>query len=199
MASHRREPHAQGASLRTGTKAERDRYATAITGAEGVRTRLAVKKSQRAGAVEQRHQLVDVHAHTLSRKRQCELLGVARSSSYYKPVTPTAAEQEAEANLARALQALYLQDATLGRRRLPCMLERQHGIRAGYKRIATIRKKLGLRTIFRHPQTTVTANPRKGGKYPYRLRDKKIERIDEVWTSDITYLQIGQKTTISVR
>ena len=136
---------------------------------------------------------MDVHVHTLSRKRQCELLGVARSSSYYKPVTPTAAEQEAEANLARALQALYLQDATLGRRRLPCMLERQHGIRAGYKRIATIRKKLGLRTIFRHPQTTVTANPRKGGKYPYRLRDKKIERIDEVWTSDITYLQIGQK------
>ena len=136
---------------------------------------------------------MDVHAHTLSRKRQCELLGVARSSSYYKPVTPTAAEQEAEASLARALQALYLQDATLGRRRLPCMLERQHGIRAGYKRIATIRKKLGLRTIFRHPQTTVTANPRKEGKYPYRLRDKKIERIDEVWTSDITYLQIGQK------
>ena len=136
---------------------------------------------------------MDVHAHTLSRKRQCELLGVARSSSYYKQVTPTAAEQEAEANLARALQALYLQDATLGRRRLPCMLERQHGIRAGYKRIATIRKKLGLRTIFRHPQTTVTANPRKEGKYPYRLRDKKIERIDEVWTSDITYLQIGQK------
>ena len=142
---------------------------------------------------------MDVHAHTLSRKRQCELLGVARSSSYYKPVTPTAAEQEAEANLARALQALYLQDATLGRRRLPCMPERQHGIRAGYKRIATIRKKLGLRTIFRHPQTTVAANPRKEGKYPYRLRDKKIERIDEVWTSDITYLQIGQKTTISVR
>ena len=51
---------------------------------------------------------MDVHAHTLSRKRQCELLGVARSSSYYKPVTPTAAEQEAEANLARALQALQI-------------------------------------------------------------------------------------------
>ena len=43
---------------------------------------------------------MDVHAHTLIRKRQCELLGVARSSSYYKPVTPTAAEQEAEADLA---------------------------------------------------------------------------------------------------
>ncbi len=73
------------------------------------------------------------------------------------------------------------------------MLERQHGIKAGRKRIQTARRKMGLRTIYRHPRTTVSGRYRQEGRHPYRLKDKRISNVDKVWTSDITYLQIGQK------
>ncbi len=73
------------------------------------------------------------------------------------------------------------------------MLERQHGIKAGLKRIRRARQRMGIRTVYRHPRTTVPGKRRESGKHPYLLKNKKIEKVDEAWTSDITYLQIGQK------
>ncbi len=136
---------------------------------------------------------MEINAHSPSRKRQCELLGVPRSSSYYKPQEPSAEQVRQEASLDEALHGLYVQDPTLGRRRLPHMLSQQHGIKAGRKRIRTARKRLGLRTIYRHPRTSMPGRRKDSPKYPYLLRDRKIKKVDEAWTSDITYLQIGQK------
>ena len=136
---------------------------------------------------------MEINAHSPSRKRQCELLGVPRSSSYYKPQKPSAEQVRQEAALDEALHSLYDQDATLGRRRLPHMLSQQHGIKAGRKRIRTARKRLGLRTIYRHPRTSIPGRRKDSPKHPYLLRGKELKTVDEAWTSDITFLQIGQK------
>ncbi len=102
---------------------------------------MAVKKSQGAGTVAQRLRLVETYA-PINRKRQCELLGVARSSSYYKPVQPTPAQREEEERLLEALQELRRKDSTLGYRRLQPALEHAFGLKVGRKRILALLAKI---------------------------------------------------------
>ena len=120
-----------------------------------------------------------------SRKRQCELLGLARSSTYYKKRAP-----KDEPATERAIEQLYEEDATLGRRRMPVLLQRRYGIEIGAKKCQRIKKKLGLRTLYPHRDTSAP-NPR-AEKEPYLLKDEKINEVDQVWTSDITYIQIDR-------
>ena len=146
---------------------------------------MAVKKSQGVGTVAQRRQLLDMGGEAPSRKRQCELLGLSRSSTYYKKRAP-----KDEPATERAIEQLYEEDATLGRRRMPVLLQRRYGIEIGAKKCQRIKKKLGLRTLYPHRDTSAP-NPR-AEKEPYLLKDKKINEVDQVWTSDITYIQIDR-------
>ena len=147
---------------------------------------MAVKKSKGVGAVAQRLQLLDKEGDVPSRKRQCELLGLTRSSTYYeKRKTKEAPE------IKEAIEKLYEEDATLGRRRMPVMLQRRYGIRISQKKCARLKEQLGLRTLYPHRNTSAP-NPR-AEKKNYLLKDIEIKRIDQVWTSDITYIQIEQK------
>lgn len=116
-------------------------------------------------------------------KRQCELLGLARSSKR-APKDEPATE--------RAIEQLYEEDATLGRRRMPVLLLRRYGIEIGAKKCQRIKKKLGLRTLYPHRDTSAP-NPR-AEKEPYLLKNKEINEVDQVWTSDITYIQIDRCT-----
>ena len=84
---------------------------------------MAVKKSQGVGTVAQRRQLLDIGGEAPSRKRQCELLGLSRSSTYYKKRAP-----KYGLVTERAIETLYEEDATLDRRRMPVMLKRRYGI-----------------------------------------------------------------------
>lgn len=148
---------------------------------------MAVKKSQGVGTVAQRRQLLDIEGNNVpSRKRQCELLGLSRSSTYYKKRVP-----KDEKATERAIETLYEEDATLGRRRLPDLLQRRYGIEIGAKKCQRIKKKLGLRTLYPHRDTSAP-NPR-AEKEPYLLKDMEIKEVDQVWTSDITYIQIEQR------
>ena len=139
---------------------------------------MAVKKSQGVGTVAQRRQLLDIEGNKVpSRKRQCELLGLSRSSTYYKKRVPR--DEEATE---RAIETLYEEDATLGRRRLPDLLQRRYGIEIGAKICQRIKKKLGLCTLYPHRDTRAP-NPR-AEKEPYLLKDMEIKEVDQVWTSD---------------
>lgn len=146
---------------------------------------MAVKKSQGVGTVAQRRQLLDIDGVAPSRKRQCELLGLARSSTYYE-------KRASKDNPAteRAIEQLYEEDATLGRRRLPILLQRRYGIEIGAKKCQRLKKKLGLLTLYPHRDTSAP-NPR-AEKESYLLKDMEINEVDQVWTSDITYLQIDR-------
>ena len=134
-----------------------------------------------------RRQLVEKHPQ-ISRKRQCELLEIPRSSSYYKSVEG----KEQDRRLEEPLNALYEQDPCLGERKLARMLERDYGLKAGRKKIRRLKREMGLRTIYRNPRTCQRGR-RQEGRYPYTVPRNREVKVNEVWTSDITYIQIGSK------
>jgi putative transposase len=117
--------------------------------------------------------------------RQCELLDVCRSSLYYRP-TPVSA---ADLALMRALDELHLKHPFLGARRLARMLQRE-GFDVGRRHVGTLMRLMGIEAIYRKKRTTI---PAKGHKiYPYLLGGVSIERPNQAWAADITYLPMAQ-------
>ena len=124
--------------------------------------------------------------HALSVARQCALVGLARSSFYY---TPMATESAENLRLMRAIDELYLKRPFYGYRRLTDWL-RDRGWAANAKRVARLMRLMGLQgavpgphTSRRHPGHSV---------YPYLLRGLSIERPNQVWCADITYIPLQQ-------
>jgi putative transposase len=117
----------------------------------------------------------------LSITRQAKLLGVSRSSVYYRP-KPDSAE---ELNLLKRLDEIFTDNPMYGSRRLQVMLKRE-GILVGRRRIRRLMKKLGLWTVTPKPDTS---RPHPEHKvYPYLLRGVTIDRPDQVWATDISYI-----------
>ena len=117
--------------------------------------------------------------------RQCELLGLCRSSLYYqpKPVSP------ADLALMRAIDELHLAHPFLGARRLARMLLRE-GLEVGRRHVGSLMRLMGIEAIYRKKRTSL---PGKGHKiYPYLLGTVAIERPNQVWAADITYLPMAR-------
>jgi len=117
----------------------------------------------------------------LSVRRQCELLDVNRSSFYFQP----AAESEENLRLMRLIDQQFLLTPFYGSRRMTASLERS-GETVNRKRVQRLMAKMGLEAIFPRPRTTIAATDAR--VYPYLLRDRELTRVDEVWSSDITYV-----------
>ena len=110
--------------------------------------------------------------------RQCELLGLARSTCYYQPQT------ESAENLAlmRRIDEQYLETPFYGSRKVAVVL----GVNR--KRVQRLMRRMGLEAIYPKRRTT---RPAPGHKiYPYLLRNVAITRPNQVWSSDITYLPL---------
>jgi len=117
--------------------------------------------------------------------RQCELLDLARSTLYYraKPIS------EADLILMRRIDELHLEYPFLGARRLACMLGRE-GFDVGRCHVGTLMELMGIEAIYRKKRTSL---PHKGHRiYPYLLRDVAIERPNQAWAADITYLPMAK-------
>lgn len=116
-------------------------------------------------------------------KRQCELVGIARSSAYYAPV----GESTENLALMRLLDELYLLHPFYGVRQMTSRL-RQLGKEVNRKRIRRLLRLMGLEALGPKPRLS---QPARGHQiYPYLLRDHKITRANEVWSTDITYVPI---------
>lgn len=129
--------------------------------------------------------LVEVGHPELSIARQCELMGLARSSWYYQ------AGGEGADNLAvmRRLDELYTAHPFYGVRRMTAAL-RQEGYRVNPKRVRRLLRVMGLEAIYPKPNLS---QPHPAHRiYPYLLRGVAIERVNHVWSSDITYVRLRQ-------
>ncbi len=129
-----------------------------------------------------RAELVEESHPHLSRRAQCELLGVPRSTLNYQPVS----ESAEDARLMRLMDEIYLRDPCLGTRRLVTVLERDHGEKVNRKRLQRLRRIMGMETIWCRPRTSVANEAHR--KYPYLLRDLVVTGPDQVWCADITYV-----------
>jgi putative transposase len=122
------------------------------------------------------------HAN-LSVARQCELLGLSRSTCYYAAVPETAANLR----LMRVLDEQYLHTPFYGSRQMTVCLQRQ-GYDINRKRVQRLMRLMGLEAIYPKPRTTV---PGVGHTiYPYLLRGLEITRPNQVWSADITYVPL---------
>jgi putative transposase len=121
----------------------------------------------------------------LSIRRQCRLLSVARSSVYRLPP----AANDDDLLTMRLIDELFTAWPFLGSRRLAFML-RGKGHWIGRKRVQRLMRKMGIAALGPKPRTT---KPAPGHKiFPYLLRNLAIERPNQVWAADITYIAIGR-------
>lgn len=119
----------------------------------------------------------------LSIRRQCELIGLNRSTLYTVPAPASAEDLE----LMRRLDERYLQVPTAGSRRMTVWL-RTLGYAVNRKRVQRLMRLMGLVAIYPKPR------PSRGGEsevFPYLLRDLPIVRPNQVWASDITYIPMA--------
>lgn len=114
-------------------------------------------------------------------RRQCELVGLNRSSWYYEP----ASETEFNLHLMRLIDATYLERPFFGWRRMTISLQRE-GYAVNHKRVRRLMRKMGLQAIYPKPKTSQAGQGHT--IYPYLLRNLAITRVNQVWSSDITYV-----------
>jgi putative transposase len=123
--------------------------------------------------------------HELPITRQAELLEVSRASVYYLP-RPVS---EADLALMRRIDALHLEHPFMGARMLRDSLRRE-GFAVGRKHVSTLMARMGVEPLYRRPKTT---RKHPGHVvYPYLLRGLAIERSNQVWAMDITYIPMAR-------
>jgi putative transposase len=129
--------------------------------------------------------LVDHDDPTLSVAEQCRLLKVARSSFYYQPV-PVRADDLA---VMRRMDELYLAHPFYGSRRMAAVLRRE-GWAGNRKRLRRLMRLMGLQAIYQKPNTSRAQAEHR--VYPYLLRGLTIDRPNQVWCADITYIPMDK-------
>ena len=124
-------------------------------------------------------------SHGLSISRQAKVLNISRGCVYYEP-RPVPAGDLA---IMRRIDELHLDYPFAGSRMLRDMLHRE-GIEIGRRHAATLMKRMGIEALYRRPNTS---KPAPGHKiYPYLLRGLKVERPNQVWAMDITYIPMAR-------
>jgi putative transposase len=128
--------------------------------------------------------MIETEHPQLSVTSQCALLGLARSTYYYQPVADSAEDLA----LMRALDRLYTRWPFYGSRRLAWALRAQ-GHEVGRKRVQSLMRAMGLEAIY--PRPRLSAGAAAAQKHPYLLRGLRIERPNQVWAVDITYVPLA--------
>jgi putative transposase len=124
-------------------------------------------------------------SHALPITKQAQVLGISRGSVYYLPRPVPAADL----GIMRRMDELHLEFPFAGSRMLRDLLA-QEGIAIGRGHVATLMKRMGIEAIYRKPHTST---PALGHKiYPYLLRGMKVDRPNQVWAMDITYVPMAR-------
>jgi len=114
--------------------------------------------------------------------RQCELLGISRSTYYYRPGPIS----ELNLELMRLIDEQYTKTPFYGVPRMTAWLRRQ-GYEINHKRVERLMKLMGLQAVYPKRRLTVASKEHK--IYPYLLRGVEIKEPDQVWSADISVPQ----------
>jgi putative transposase len=120
--------------------------------------------------------------HDVPVARQCRLLGLPRSSVYYRPVDAALTD-----TLTRRIDVLYTSAPYLGYRKITAILRREgHGVNG--KRVRRLMRRMGLEAVYCKPNTS---RPHPENRvYPYLLKNVAITHPNQVWATDITYIRL---------
>jgi putative transposase len=133
----------------------------------------------------QRRAMIERTDCPVSLVRQCELLLLARSSVYYQPV----ATSDENLHLMRLIDQQYLRTPFYGSRRMTVVLQ-NIGYRVNRKRVQRLMRLMGIEAIYPKPNTSKSTPGHR--IYPYLLRGLAVERVNQVWSIDITYVPMRQ-------
>ncbi len=123
--------------------------------------------------------------HELPLTRQSRMLGLSRSSLYYKAVAVSVCDME----LMRHIDEIHLKYPFYGSRRIRDELQ-DLGYKVGREHVITLMKKMGIEALYRKPRLS---KPHPDHKvYPYLLRGLEITRANQVWAADITYIPMAK-------
>ena len=130
--------------------------------------------------------MIELDHPRISISRQCELVGLARSSLYYK----ARGEGEYNRGLMRLIDEQYTRTPFYGVRRMTEWLRRQ-GRRVNPKRVRRLMRLAGLEAIYPKRRLSLSGGAQK--RYPYLLEGVEVERADQVWATDITYIRMRRR------
>lgn len=142
------------------------------------------KKKRQGISLDARRNAVE-HDICISVTRQCELLDIHRSDLYYTPTV----ESGLSLQIMKSIDRIYTKRPFYGYRRITHTL-RQEGHNVNPKRVQRLMGIMGLQALYPRPKTTLAAPGHK--IYPYLLRDLPVERPNQVWATDITYVPMRQ-------
>jgi putative transposase len=137
-----------------------------------------------AFSTEQARRLVEPEHSEISVRRQCDLLGVNRSGLYYQPT----GESEENLKLMRLMDEEYTRHPFFGSRRMATWLCSQ-GHEVNRKRVSRLMEVMGMEALYPKPKLS---QPGEGHKiYPYLLKGVEVTRVNQVWSTDITYIRMA--------
>jgi putative transposase len=132
-------------------------------------------------SVKEKKNLIDINHPQLSVSRQCEIVGLSRSSFYYQSIKDDSYNEY----LMRLIDKLYTDYPFYGVRRMTAWL-RSQGESVNHKRISRLMNQMGIEAIY--PKPRLSKSNQEHRKYPYLLKGLTIERPNQVWCTDITYI-----------
>jgi len=133
---------------------------------------------------EDRRQLVDWEDTEFSIRRQCTLLGVSRASLYYQAT----AKSKENLRLMRLMDEQYTRAPFYGSRRMVAWL-RELGYAVNRKRVTRLMELMGIAAVYPKPKLS---QPGEGHQiYPYLLEGVEVSHVNQVWSTDITYIRMA--------
>lgn len=144
------------------------------------------KKSCRELSIEKRKELIDLSHKDLSVRQQSVLLGICRSSLYYRKKS-----KDHENFLINLIHEIWLGYSFYGYRRVTVILKRDHGLKVNDKKVLRLMRRAGIQAIY--PKKRTSIKNRHDGIYPYLLKGLEIGHANQAWQADITYLKLGSR------
>lgn len=129
--------------------------------------------------------MVDRNHPQISIERQCNLLGLCRSTFYLK----RKGESFDDIGLKSMIDEVFTKFPYFGSRKMAQYLRRLTGVPLNRKRIQRLMREMGIAAIYAKPNTSKGAPGHK--IYPYLLRGVTVSRVNQVWSTDITYVRLG--------